>query len=171
MWLLHMVLLCLFPLSENISATAHDFHMSKCQIEYSQEDKALQVTLHIFIDDLEEALRKEGADKLFICTEKEDKKADEHLVKYLEERLVLQVNDQPANFTFVGKEPSEDLQAAWCYLEFTNIDQLTNLTVTYDLLMELFDDQKNIVSVMTPGHQQAYFLFEKGKSEETLSFN
>lgn len=152
------------------NTTAHEFHVSKCQVEYNETDKAVQVTMHIYIDDLEEALRKQGADKLFLCTERESSNADEHLVAYLKKRFQVEINNSAAEFVFIGKEPSEDLLATWCYLEFTGIDHLQNLTIENDLLMEVFDDQKNIVSIMAPNNQQGYFLFEKGSSIETMSF-
>ncbi len=152
------------------NSAAHEIHISKCQVEYSEADKAIQVTMHIYLDDLEEILRKKGADKLFICTEKETEGADKHLIAYLREQFQIEVNNKVADFTFIGKEPSEDLLATWCYLEFPNIEELKNLTIENEVLMDLYDDQKNIVSVMAPGNQQGYFLFEKGSAVETMSF-
>jgi len=148
----------------------HEFHVSKCQVEYSEADKAIQVTMHIYIDDLEEALRKRGADKLFLCTEREDGRAEEYLVAYLRDRFNIEVNHNEMDFNFIGKEPSEDLLATWCYLEFSNVDNLKNLVIENDVLMDVHADQKNIISVMAPGNQQGYFLFEKGKSIEVMEF-
>ncbi|MFT4667524.1 MAG: hypothetical protein ACI8YQ_002405 [Polaribacter sp.] len=149
---------------------AHEIHISKCQVEYSEEDKAIQVTMHIYLDDLEEILRKKGADKLFICTELETEGAEEYLIAYLRKQFQMEVNDKVVEFNFIGKEPSGDLLAAWCYLEFPNITELKNLTIENEVLMDLYDDQKNIVSIMAPGNQQGYFLFEKGSAIETMSF-
>jgi hypothetical protein len=157
-----------FFLYGNLST--HDIHISKCQVEYSAEDKALQVTLHIYLDDLQDALRKKGADKLFLCTEKENPNADQHLVAYLKDHLKLTVNNRLADFVFIGKEPSEDLLAAWCYLEIPEVTHLKNLTIENDILMDLYDDQQNIISVLAPNKQQGYFLFQKGKSVETMQF-
>ncbi|MFK7807172.1 MAG: DUF6702 family protein, partial [Saprospiraceae bacterium] len=55
-------------------------------------------------------------------------------------------------------------------LEFENIETLKNLTIENQVLMDLYDDQKNIVSIMAPNNQQGYFMFEKGHSVETMSF-
>jgi hypothetical protein len=165
---LHFFLSAFLFLSGNYSM--HDIHISKCQVEYSAEDKALQITLHIYLDDLQDALRKKGVDKLFLCTEKENPKADEHLVAYLKEHFQLTVNHKLTDFVFIGKEPSEDLLAAWCYLEIPDVYPLKNLTIENDILMDLYDDQQNIISVLTPNKQQGYFLFEKGKSVETMQF-
>jgi len=151
---------------------AHDFHISKCQIEYSVETEALQITLHLYLDDLEEALKQQGADKMFLCTDKEHEKAEKYLFRYLQQQFKLIVNEagENAEFEFVGKEQSEDLQAVWCYLEVTNVSSFSSLEVTNSLLMEIFDDQKNIVQVMAPGKKQGYFLFQKGQENDKVTF-
>ena len=156
--------------TDNSTTDVHEFHVSKLIVEHSQEDKALQITLHLFIDDLEEALREQGADNLFLCTERESKKADEYLYKYLQQKLKLQKGGQELKFDYVGKEVSEDLQAVWCYLEITDINAIKQLNISNSLLMEIFDDQKNIVNVRIPGVKQGYFLLVKGNSSKDLEF-
>ena len=163
-----IILFTLITLMAN--TTLHEFHLSKCQIEYSQEDRALQVSLYLYIDDLEEALRQKGKDQLYICTKKEAPKAEQYISEYIKEHFLLQVNGQLRDFEFIGKEPAEDLIALWCYFEFPDIGEIKKLNIENKLLMEIFDDQKNIVSMIAPDNQQAYFLFEKGKYSETLTF-
>ena len=148
----------------------HEFHVSKCQIEFNLQEKALQISMHIFIDDLEDALRKQGSGKLFIGTEKESAEADMHFFQYLNSHFKLKVNDQDVEYDFVGKETSEDLQAIWCYLEITNIEAVKSIVVENSLLMEVFADQKNIIHIMMPNKKQGYFMLEKGKSSEKTTF-
>ncbi len=148
----------------------HEFHISKCSIEYNEKESALQLTLHIFIDDLEEALRLQGADKLFICTEKESEKAEAYIYKYLQQKLKISLDDKAVSYTFVGKEVSEDLVAVWCYLEVENIKPFTKLYVKNNTLLEAFDDQKNIISIKGPKNRKGYLLFNNAKNEDTLNF-
>jgi len=148
----------------------HEFHVSKCSVDYDAEDKALQITVHIFIDDLEEALRQQGADELFIATEKEADNVDQYIDKYLQQRFEVFVEDQSVDFEFLGKETSEDLQAIWCYMEITNVETVNSLTITNQILMEVHDDQKNIMNITGPEKKKAYFLFLKGNSTETIHF-
>lgn len=149
---------------------AHEFHLSKCMIEYSPEDEALQIMLHVYLDDLEEALRQQGADKLFLCTEKEDPKAETYLYRYLQQVFQLSVNGQAASYTFVGKEQSEDFQAVWCYLEIIDIQQVKSIKMLNSLLMEVFDDQKNLVHIIAAKNSEEHFLFQKGQETEQASF-
>ncbi len=158
-----------FP-ADRPAAADHDFHVSKCLVEYNEAERALQVSMHIFIDDLEEALRRQGADQLFLCTEREAANAETHLRRYLEQNFRLQANGAPAAYEFLGKEISDDLAAVWCYLEVTGIDHLEQLTVTNRILTEVYDDQKNIVSVFGPGDRKGLLLFQRGKDTESVRF-
>lgn len=154
----------------NNLAPDHDFHASKCIVEYSASDQALQISMHLFIDDLEEALRRLGADKLYICTDREDPKAEIHLFKYLQQHFKLMVDEKNYDYEFVGKEISEDLQAVWCYLEITGLSSVSSLTITNDILMEVFDDQKNIMNITGPNKKRGFFLFQKGQSTNSVKF-
>ena len=150
--------------------TAHQFHVSKSQIEYNQEAQTLQISVHIFLDDLEVAIEEIGGGKNFLCTEKETPEAVAVLQQYLRRHLLVSVDDTPRDYEFLGKELSEDLAAIWCYLEIKNVEAPKNIAVTNRILMDLHDDQKNTVHIIGPQKQQGYFMFEKGNSIETMSF-
>ena len=162
-----MILLNLFLI---LSFTAHEFHISKCQIDYAEAEQSLQLTMHIFIDDLEEALRQRGKDQLFICTKKEAEDTDQYIIDYLQDKIQMKVNGELQSLRFVGKEISDDLAAVWCYFEVPGIQQLSNLEISNKLLQEVFEDQKNIVSIIGPKKKKAYFLFNRGDAAESVNF-
>jgi len=153
-----------------VLAPKHDFHVSKCLVEYSTPDQALQVSLHIFVDDLEEALRQQGHDHLKIGTPKEDTLAESYLRDYLLKTFRVEIDDQPIELSLLGKELSEDFQAVWCYLEITDIAEFQKLKLSNTVLMETFDDQTNMVTVKGPGGKRSGFLFQKGNEEGTVKF-
>ena len=80
------------------------------------------------------------------------------------------LKDNNVEYEYIGKETSEDLQAIWCYLEIINIESIKSIRVENSLLMELFDDQKNIIHIMMPDKKQGYFMLEKGKSSDKATF-
>ena len=47
---------------------------------------------------------------------------------------------------------------------------LEELTVTNEILMDAFDDQKNIISIKGPNDKRAFFLFKKGNSTDSVQF-
>ncbi|KAA3634689.1 MAG: hypothetical protein DWQ02_11010 [Bacteroidetes bacterium] len=59
----------------------------------------------------------------------------------------------------------------WCYVEITDIPSLEKIYFKNDLLMDIYDDQKNVIIFRGPNNKEASFLFQKGKAEETLEFN
>lgn len=160
--------ICMGQSSKNV--LLHEFHLSKCQIDYNTEEHALQISMHLFIDDFEEALKKEVTDKLYICTKKEHNDAEKYIADYLNQNFQLEVDGEAVSYNFIGKEPSEDLLGVWCYLEVENISSIKKLNVKNKVLMESFEDQKNIVSVNGPNQKQEYCLFMNGKFEKELSF-
>ena len=151
------------------SPEIHDFHVSKCLIEFNQDEAALQMSLYIFIDDLEEGLRQKGYDQLFICTKQEAAEANDLINEYLGQHFQLRVNGQEESFEFIGKEISDDLSAVWCYLEITKIQELKALEIKNNILFSIFNDQKNIVSVIGPKHK-ATLLFQEGQEIKEAKF-
>ncbi|MEO1624952.1 MAG: DUF6702 family protein, partial [Bacteroidota bacterium] len=149
-------------------APDHQIHISKCQIAFNEPEQALQMSFHIFIDDLEDALRQRGADELFIGTEKENPQADAHLEAYLREKFILEVNGKPASYVFIGKEPSEDLQAIWCYLEITEVNLFQQLSVSSEVLMDVHEDQKNIIFVERAGKPSELLLLTQQRPSGSL---
>jgi len=58
----YMILLYVlsFFLSPDTASVAHDIHISKAEIHFKSERKVLQISLHIFLDDLEAELKDLG---------------------------------------------------------------------------------------------------------------
>lgn len=167
---LQSLLLLLFsnPLADN--ATLHEFHLSKSLLEYNAAENAIQISMHIFLDDLEEALRQQGKDQLYICTSKESAEAEKHLETYIRDHFKIVVNGQAVEFNFLGKEASEDYQAAWCYIEVENVAELKEIEIVNDLLLEVFEDQKNVVQLIGPNKKRGVLLLQKGRTKEKVSF-
>jgi len=139
-------------------------------VEYNAQEQALQMSMHVFLDDLELALAERGADSLHICTKMERSDAEYYLGRYLEEQVQFSIDGQPVTFTFLGKEISDDLQAVWCYLEVKDLPPFREMTVTYEVLLDLFDDQKNIMHIVGPNRQEGTLLFRKGFRTESVTF-
>ena len=167
---LHWLIWLGIGLFNSTTEQVHEFHISKCVIEYAEAEAALQVTMYVFIDDLELALAEQATDQLFICTEKEHEEAETFMAKYFDQHFKIFIDKQPVALSFLGKEISEDFIAAWCYLEGTNVETIQSLTIQNSILVDQFDDQKNIISVIGPGNQQEFVMLEKNKTQETFTF-
>lgn len=160
----------LLPGLSNEVNTLHEFHLSKALVEYNTQEKAVQISMHIFLDDLEEALRRQGKDKLYICTDKESAEAEAHMETYLRDHFKININGVPVVYNFLGKEASEDYQAAWCYIEVENVAELNEIEILNDLLLEVYDDQKNVIQLVGPNKKRGVLLLQKGKTKEKVQF-
>jgi hypothetical protein len=148
----------------------HAFHLSKTDIVYQPKEKTLQLTMHVFIDDLELALEKQGKTSLSIGTEKEKAGVNDLIIKYLQQNLSLTVNNKKTALSFVGKEATADRQALWIYLEVKDVKSIKTLSVENKVLMEVHGDQKNMVQVIVPSKKANSFVLEKGKPMDTAKF-
>ena len=149
-----------------LSESAHDFHVSRCEVHYRVDKRALEVSQQIFIDDLEVALATlhEG-ESLFMATEKEHKDTDAIIALYLEKTCTLTVGGHGIPLNFLGKQYTEDLSAVWVFLEANDIDRMDAITIRNAVLLELFDDQKNIISFKVDRMKDQMFLLDNGKPE------
>jgi hypothetical protein len=148
----------------------HQFHISKTDVTYKPTEKTLQITMHIFIDDLEKSLEKQGVSKIYIGTEKEKQEANSLIIKYLQSNFSIKLNNKALAYDFLGKETSNDKQAIWVYLEAKNVKDVKQIFVENKILTEIFSDQKNIVQINVPSKKQGYFLLDKNKPSEMASF-
>lgn len=158
------------PSSALPNGIIHAFHLSKTDMTFKPKDKSMEIILHIFIDDLELGLEKQGHKKLFVGTERELQQVNDLILKYLQNNFKVKVNNKQIAYTWVGKETTFDKQALWVYLEMKNVKNIQNIFVENKILTEVFDDQKNIVQINVPSKKQGYFLLDKTKVKDTASF-
>jgi hypothetical protein len=147
----------------------HAIHVSKCEIQFNEAGSTLEVAAQIYLDDLQTVLAKNGFPDLHLCTDRESKIADSALSLYFEKNLQIQADSKLLKPTFIGKEPSDDAIAVWCYIEMKVPPTFKQLNVKYDVLMELYDDQKNIVNLKVRD-KKAYMLLHARHMEETIQY-
>lgn len=125
------------------SSLLHDVHVSKSEINYDVASKTIQLTTHIFIDDLEKAIVKSGRPNPNIGLKSELANADEIVAEYVSSKFV--INKYSADF--LGKELSDDHIAVYCYFEIELKSDLRSITFDNNVLHDIYEDQKNIVSI------------------------
>ncbi len=167
----YTISLLLFIFTLGGFSTAHEFHVSKCVIEYKAEKSEVQISMNIFIDDLETALQAMGVDSLYIGTEKESIETDTYIHKYLDEVFTLGINeDNDLERLFIGKEISEDLTSIWCYLQIKTEEPIQSMFIKNSILLETFDDQSNITKIVGPEQKKSSFMSTRGDDEKKISY-
>lgn len=136
----------------------HPYHVSVSEIHYDDETKAIQITERIFVDDLEEALRKSIGDPLFVVMD-DSLKTHQYIQSYFLSNFKFKVNGQVTSYNYLGGEMDNDV--IWCYLEITDMKQPESIQLTNTLLTETYDDQKNLVHFKINGEKKSYILNDR----------
>lgn len=124
----------------------HPIHISVTEFNYSEKDKALQITSRVFIDDLELAVRESKKDENLDITKPKGGVTTEQLVKeYMMNHLKVKIDGKPAQLKFLGME-TEDI-AFISYIEIENVKKVKTLEVFNDTITEIHEDQSNLVHV------------------------
>ncbi|WP_299189642.1 DUF6702 family protein [uncultured Aquimarina sp.] len=163
-----LIILSVFLVSLSSFTVLHKFYVSVTQIEYREEQKSLQIISRIFIDDIEEVLKKRYDETIELVSDKHEEKVDQYLTTYLKQKLSITVNGEEVFFDFIGKEYDNDL--VLCYLEVKNIESLRTIVVSNQVLMDFFDDQQNIIHVKKQKKRKSLIL-EKEKDQGMLKFS
>lgn len=143
----------------------HEFHVSRCEITYRTETQSLEIIQHMYVDDLELALKKDFDGPIHLCTELEIDQAEALVTKYVAQHFALTIKSGPIALSFLGKEVGDEPLGMWVYIEATDVGLTPELTIRYDLLCELFDDQKNIVSFQIDNNKKQMFLLDQNTPE------
>lgn len=148
----------------------HDLHLSKTDIEYNESESSLEITIHIYIDDLEIALSEKGHQDLRLCTLDENELSNQFISEYINDKMKLYLDQEPIDIIFLGKEESDDLQAVWCYIEVPISYIPEVFKVELDFFNELYDDQKNVLRIEFDKDHKGYFLLNSDTKSGVINF-
>ena len=143
----------------------HKYYVSITEADYNTTNQTFELSIKFIGHDLEKVLAEGGVPKLYLGTPKEEADADDYLMKYIEKRLHIVVDEQSLNFNFVGKEVNND-DFIYCYIESEKVENPKKITIKNTLLTEVFKGQKNAV-YLTIGEHKHTFNFDKDKVVET----
>ena len=150
----YALVLVLFPLIA--ASTDHKFYVSTTNVEYVAESGTIQMISKIFTEDIEDVLQVRFGPHVSLDTDNETEKDLELLQNYIKQKFKVSVNGVPVAFEFLGQEYETDIVK--CYLEIVDVPELHTLEFENKILMDLFDDQKNIIHVKTPNSRRSIVL-------------
>lgn len=148
--------------------SAHEFHVSKLNIHYNPETSKLEMTIHLFIDDLEMAMIKSGYPVKSLKTESENEKEHEYIASYVMSKINIFIDQKKIPLTYLGKEEAERFDAVFMYIESPVIASLNNLKIENSMLTEAFYDQKNIISVYNDKKLLDFFILNKKQTHHII---
>ena len=151
-----VALLLLIPL---FAFTAHKYYISLCEIEYVKEQKSLQITIGMFIDDIEFTLNKNHNTTLNLATDNEVEHIDKYYSEYLKKHFKILINNNLKSFVFIGKEYDGDIVRF--YLEVTDINEIKSIEIMNTSLFRDFENQQNIIKINANNTHKTFYLNRK----------
>lgn len=134
----------------------HDFHVSVTTADYKESSQSLQITMKVFLEDLEDALNEEFEPGIVLRNAGLDLKTDRIVADYIRAKFSLMSGDEQLNLAYVGHELEVDI--CFIYLEISNFKVENELFVGNSLFFDRFDDQSNIVNIRYQGEVYSVFL-------------
>ncbi len=150
----------------SLSFGVHKHYISLTQIDYSEEDKALQITMRFFIDDVEKAVGNRYGTELKLATDQEPDDANALIERYIEQKFKLTVNDEPKTLSYLGKQYEND--EVFFFLEVAQTEEIESIAVENGMLIEVFEEQQNFVKIRI-GEVKKTFILIKANYKEMLN--
>ena len=147
--------------------TAHKYYVSSTKIEFKKESKTVQITMRIFIDDLQETINSTFSKDFELAVPNETGEIDHLIDKYISKKFEIIINDEQKKYSYLGKEYYND--EVYLYLELENVELINSIEIKNNMLMELFSDQQNIIKLHINNIKKTFLLTNR-KYKDLLKF-
>lgn len=128
----------------------HPLHVTVTEIEMDEKEKQLEITMRVFVDDLEQAMRNDlkqpDLDILKLTT---GQTVDQMVSNYLKSHFKLSLDTKNQEIKYLGHEIDGD--AFIFYLEVAHVKKWKTIRLLNNSMTETFDDQSNLVHVSVNG--------------------
>lgn len=124
--------------------TIHPIHVSVTELTYDEKEKQLEITMRVFTDDLEQAVRKSTGIADLDIIDSETAKVDELMRSYLKDHFSVSLDNRQQILSYLGHEHDGD--AMVFYIEVAKVKRWTSVSIKNDVLMEVFADQSNLIN-------------------------
>jgi hypothetical protein len=152
-----LVLLAALPLLTGMAsrpaAAYHPFYISVTEIQHNAADKALEISVRMFVEDLEEILKKQYKTPLDLGQARDKARLEQLIPDYLGRHLLLSVDGKAASLRFLGFE--KEKESAYAYFEVPNVTSLKRADLQNSILYDFNEGQINIVHLTVGGRRQS----------------
>lgn len=140
----------------------HPFYVSVTEIAHNASEKTLEVSCKIFVDDMEEILKRAFRTAVNLSNTAQQEGSGALIDKYVQQHLRLSANGKQVALKFIGFE--KDSESVYCYFEGNGVPAVKILDVENSLLQDFTQDQINIMHVTVGGRRQSTKLNFPAKS-------
>lgn len=160
------VLILWLSLTSAFNTNGHEFYLSVTDINYIQEKETLQIISRVFTDDFEDVINKRYNKEFKLIPNLEVEEIDIYIEKYLRDKFVLETNNGPLTYNYLGRKYENDM--VYLFLEVENLEIFEVLTVENLILTDLFEEQKNMIHFKSDNFKKS-FILEKDFSNRSIT--
>ncbi len=142
----------------------HPFYVGVTEIQHNPAEKSMEISVKLFIDDFESALGKSYNTSIDLTHPKDATRTNQQVADYLSENLRLKINGKPVRLEFVGYE--REREAAWCYVQVSNVISVKKIEIENTLLYNSFDKQINLMHCTVGGQRKSSKLVHPDHTAE-----
>ena len=153
---------------------AHSVHQSTAEVEYNATSKKLEISLTVFVSDLELALVRQ-VEREISFAKTPVAELDQQIQRYLAKTFaVSDANSKPVPLLWVGRELDAATQASsdptvTLYFEAPLPERLKCCTLLDSAFCDFFKDQVNLVHLIS-GPQNVELRFTRDETKRALAF-
>lgn len=148
-----LIFIFLVPL---LAFSVHKYYISLIKVDFKPEKESVQITMRVFIDDLQKVINETNNISIELAVKNEVKNSDDLISEYVKDNFGIKINSAVTLYNYIGKEYENDI--VYLYLEINNIKAITNIEITDDMLIDYFPSQKNIVKLNINDVKKTFFL-------------
>ena len=137
---------------------SHAIYISICEIAY--EDQQLNISIKVFTDDLEDAIRNQTGEIIAVEGKLQNPETHRHIANYLTKQVSVLLDGSTRQLHYVDSHKEND--ATWVNFTIEKLPSFSQLKVVNQTFTELFDTQMNVVTFTNGGEKQYLRL---GKNE------
>ncbi len=147
-----------------LTGMAHKFYVSIYEVHFSKENKRIEITGRIFIDDLNHCISKASGRKTHIGEKNQSNEDTAALQKYLLSHLAISVNGNVKTIEFLRTETAENV--VLCYLKVNGVSNVASLKIKNNVLTDWNTQQQNIIQADVLGIKKSLELDDDDQSGE-----
>lgn len=134
-------------LASSFYSGKHPYYIGLTEITFNGKPE-IQVSVRLFTNDLEDALRKSSGKTIDIIHPKNQSETDSILFNYINKRLTITLDGKTERLHYVGYEKDEE--SIWTYMEIKRpkLTAIKTATVVNTILYDYFPSQTHIVRMV-----------------------
>ncbi len=147
-----------FVLATTFFSFIHTFHFSETLIEWDPQSQNLEMTIKVFADDWNLAL----GDTLHL-REYSLYELHEVYAKYINQHMQFESGGELIQWNYLGFEADGDVY--YHYLGSTEIQEPKEIRCQFLVMMDLYEDQKNLLNFRKNGKTTSLYFLEKSQPQ------